>query len=145
MLLLLCRPRVYSQFVRRGTECMVNLEGLLEEGSSLWGDITGDGWPCRARANLVDACKQPVVATCYMETAYLENSLHLRELGEWVLAREHFDNEAAKTPNIRLACVRGLLDDLGGHPEHGALQRRPMVLGQGYTHTNTLARSTQGK
>jgi hypothetical protein len=67
-----------------------------------------------------------------LEIAYLENSLHLRELGEWVLAREHFDNETAKTPNICLARVRGLLDNLGGHPEYRALQRRTMALGQGY-------------
>lgn len=51
-----------------------------------------------------------------------------------MLAREHFDDETAKTPNIRFARVRGLLDNLGGHPEHGALQRWSMILGQGYTH-----------
>ena len=38
-----------------------------------------------------------------------------------MLAREHFDDETSKTPNIRFARVRGLLDNLGGHPEHGAL------------------------
>ena len=50
------------------------------------------------------------------------------------MAREHFNNETAKTPNIRLARVRGLLDNLGGHPEYRALQRRTVALGQGYTH-----------
>ena len=113
---------------------MVDLEGLLEEVSSFRRDITGDGWPCRARANLMDTRKYLVVATHHMETAYLENSLHLRELGERVLAREHFDNEASKTPNIRLARVRGLLDNLGSHPEYGALQRWSVVLGQRYAH-----------
>lgn len=42
---------------------MVDLEGLLEEVSSFWGDITGDGWPCRAKANLLNVGKQLVVAT----------------------------------------------------------------------------------
>ena len=53
-----------------------------------------------------------------------------------MLACEHFDNETAKTPNIRLACVRSLLDNLGGHPEYGALQRWTAVLGQSYAHQN---------
>lgn len=51
-----------------------------------------------------------------------------------MLAREHFDNKATKTPNIRLARVRGLLDNLRGHPEYRALQRWSVVLGQGYAH-----------
>ena len=36
---------------------MVDLEGLLEEVSSFWGDITGDGWTCRAKANLLNVGK----------------------------------------------------------------------------------------
>jgi hypothetical protein len=66
--------------------------------------------------------------------AYLENSLHLLQLWEGVLAREHLDNKTAKTPNIRLACVRSLLDNLGGHPEHGALQRWTVIFRQSYTY-----------
>jgi len=51
-----------------------------------------------------------------------------------VLAREHFDDETAKAPNIRLARVRSLHDNLGGHPVYGALQGWTVLPGQGYTH-----------
>lgn len=130
---------MYGEFACRGAEGVVNFECILEEICSSWGNITGDGWPCGARANLVNACirifSSPPAA---WETAYLENRLHLRELREWVLAREHLDDETAKTPNICLACVRGLLDNLGGHPEYGALQSWTMILGQGYTYQHIV-------
>jgi hypothetical protein len=112
---------VSGEFARGGAEIVIDFKGLLEEIRSFCGDITGDGWPCRARANLVDACKKLIEATAKWKTAYSKNSLHLGELREWVLAREHLDNETAETPNICLACVRSLLDNLGGHPEYGAL------------------------
>lgn len=43
-----------------------------------------------------------------------------------MLAREHLDDEAADGPDVGLGAVRGLLDDLGGHPEDRALQRWPV-------------------
>lgn len=67
MLLFLCRPCVYGEFARGGAEGVVDFEGLLEEICSFCGDITGDGWPCRSRADLVNACKQPVGAILHTE------------------------------------------------------------------------------
>lgn len=40
-----------------------------------------------------------------VDATYLEDGLHLRELGEWMLTCEHFDDKASNTPNIRLASV----------------------------------------
>lgn len=43
-----------------------------------------------------------------------------------MLAREHLDDEAADAPDIGFEGVRLLLHDLGRHPEHRALQGRPV-------------------
>jgi len=52
----------------------------------------------------------------------LEDRLQLAAVGEGVRAREHFHNQAAQGPDVGFAGVGSLLDDLGGHPEDGALQ-----------------------
>lgn len=51
---------------------MIDLEGLLEEVSSFWRDITGDGWPCGARANLMSARQHLVVSTCHTKRLTLK-------------------------------------------------------------------------
>lgn len=80
---------------------MINSESLFEEILCLRRDITRDSGGSR-RPNP-------------------EYSLHLCELGPWVFAREHLDDQTADTPNVSFMRVSTLLDDFGGHPEYRTL------------------------
>lgn len=60
---------------------------------------------------------------------YPEDGLHLCEVRPGVRAGEHLDYEAAETPDVGFARVRGLLDNLGCHPVDGSLEGWAMDLG----------------
>jgi hypothetical protein len=70
------------------------------------------------------ANEEPHIAQ--LMTAYLEYSLHLSKLCPRMFACKHLDHQATNTPDIRLSGMRGLFDNLWGHPEYGALKRWSM-------------------
>lgn len=51
--------------------------------------------------------------------AHLEHDLHLVEATPGALTGEHLNDEAPDRPDVGLARVGRLLDDLGGHPCDG--------------------------
>lgn len=122
---------------------MVDLEGLLEEVSSFWGDITGDSWPCRARANLLNVGKQLVVATRHkwkrptLKIACIcENSGN----GCWPVSIS-----IMRQPRLQISALLVYAVCL---TTSGAIQNtEPCRDGRWFlgraTHTNTLATSTQ--
>lgn len=75
----------------------LHFESHLEEILGIVGNVFGDIWGAVG--------------------ADLEESLHLRELGERVCACKHLDDKTAQTPDIGLVGRLDLLDHLGCHPE----------------------------
>ena len=115
--------------LRRGRPLLVvEVERELKEVDSLGGDVRRDLW-FGGHADLRNGLSAPAPDRSHEGgAAHLEYGLHLRELRPRVFAGEHLDDETADAPDVRLVGVRGLLHDLGCHPEHGALQGRPVCL-----------------
>lgn len=57
---------------------------------------------------------------------YLEDGLHLGELGPWMLTRQHLYHQAPDTPDISFASVSSLFHHFRCHPEDGTLKRGSM-------------------
>lgn len=99
------QERAVEKLVRAWSFRLLDLKRLLQEGLGLRGSLFRDGGTTPG-------------------TTDLEDGLQLRAIWEGVGPGHHLDNEAAEGPDVGLAGIRGLLDDLRGHPEHGSLQRR---------------------
>ena len=72
------------------------------------------------------------------EARYLEDGLHLIELGPGMFSRKHLDDQAPNAPYISLLCVRDLFDNLRCHPIDRALERRTVQSIPGHEILNSL-------
>jgi hypothetical protein len=113
-----------QEIARRGPNFMVEFEAEIQETLSVSRYIRGNR---RLRAKRTDLHKSLVNEKRGQERSkarYLEDGLHLVELGPGMFSCEHLDDQAPNAPYISLLCVRDLFDNLGGHPINRALERR---------------------
>jgi hypothetical protein len=97
------QKRAEKELVCTRTFIVVQLKGLSQEGDRFWACIFRDSGTC-------------------LEVSNFEDCLELRAIRIRVGTSEHFDDETAQGPNVRLTSVRGLFNDLRSHPKDGTLQ-----------------------
>lgn len=112
-----------EELSRARTRGVVNVERLGQKVARFRRNVGRD----RRFRRLTDLCgnKRERDARQGMERyPYFKDGLHLGQLGPWMFAREHFDDETSNAPNVRCARVSLLLYHLGRHPKYRTLQRR---------------------
>jgi hypothetical protein len=101
---------------------MVELEAQIQEVLSVSRYVRGDG---RLRTGGTDLDRMSATkGEMVICGPYLEDGLHLVELGPGVLSCEHLDDQTTDAPYISLLSVCDLSDDFGSHPIDGALEGR---------------------
>jgi hypothetical protein len=104
---------------------MVVLKAQIQEILSINRYVRGDGWLRTGRTNLgIMSATKGKLGGRIRYAPYLEDGLHLVELGPRMLSSEHLDDQATDAPYISLFRVCYLSYNFWGHPIDGALEGR---------------------